>query len=99
MALELGHLVVFQRIDHLIDEQFRGHIDDLGARIGFTHQVAGRLHQMGFAEADLAVDEQWVVGATRTGANPQRRGSRQLIGITLDVLVEDVLRIHAAARI
>ena len=58
------------------------------ARIAAQCMVADRVHQVGLAEADAAVDEQRVVGAPGVLRDLQRCGARELVALALDEIVE-----------
>ena len=59
---EAGHLVVAQRVDHLVGELLARHIADRRLRRPPLDLVADRLHQVRLAHPDAAIQEQRVVG-------------------------------------
>ncbi len=83
-------LIVLDRDDELVGELLRGHVHDAGARILVQHAVPDRMHQMGLAQTDPAVEKQRVVGAGRGFGDRQRRGMREAVGIAYDELIEGV---------
>ena len=60
--------------------------------------VADRVHQMGFAQADAAVDEQRVVSAARILRDLIGRRARQLVALAFDEIGEGEIRIQPAAE-
>jgi hypothetical protein len=70
--IELAHLpaegvdaVVAQGGEEFIGEFFSGHVRPLFGGVVLDELLAQPLQQVGFAEAAIAVDEQWVVLRTR----------------------------------
>ena len=62
LVSEAGHLVVTQRVDHLVGELLAGEIADGRLRQQALDFVTDGLHQVGLAHADATIQEQWVVG-------------------------------------
>src|SRR5207244_2397064 len=58
LIAETDHLVVAQRIDHLVGELLAAQIADVGLRRAPLHFVATGLHQVGFAHSHAAIEEQ-----------------------------------------
>ena len=54
---------------------------------------------MGFAEADITVYKERVIGAPRILADLQCRRPRQLVGAAFHVFFEGVIRVHDAALV
>jgi hypothetical protein len=54
-ALELVHALGAQGLDHRADELLRTQAHHLAAGVALQHQVAGRVHQVGLAQAGTAV--------------------------------------------
>ncbi len=59
---KLSHLVVAQRVDHVIRKLLARHVADGRLRLAPLHLVPDGLHQMRLAHAHAAVEEQRVVG-------------------------------------
>src|SRR5438046_9834252 len=74
-----GHLVVAQRVDHLVRELLARHVADRGLWHALLHFVPDRLHQVGLAHSYPAVQEERVVGLRRTLSNSARCGMCELI--------------------
>jgi hypothetical protein len=53
---EAGHLVVAQRVDHVVGELLAGYVADGGLRLAALDLVPDGLHEMGLAHADAAVE-------------------------------------------
>ena len=56
------------------------------------HSLADRVQEMGLAQADAAMNEEWVVGAARLRHDCVRRGMRESVSWTHDKRVEGVVR-------
>ncbi len=97
-AFELSDGVVPQPEHHVADEALRMHIGHLRTPIARLDQVADRVHQVRFAEADTTVDEQRVVGAPGILCDLNRRGPGQLVALALNETVERERRIESAAQ-
>jgi len=65
LVAEADHLVVAQRVDHLVGELLAGDIADGRLREALLDLVPDGLHQVGLAHADAAIQEQRVVGFRR----------------------------------
>ena len=59
---ELDRLIVLDRDDEFVGELLARDVHDVGVRIARQHAVADRVHKMGFAEANPAVQKQWIIG-------------------------------------
>ena len=49
VALEFVNGVMLQRLNHIRDEAFRVNVNNFSVTFSLSGQVAGGLHQMGFA--------------------------------------------------
>ena len=94
LVAEAGHLVVAQRVDHLVGELLAGDIADGGLRLAALDLVADGLHQMGLAHADAAVEEERVVGLGRTLGHGLAGGVGKLVAAADDEGVEGVARVE-----
>ena len=94
--LEVGNPVVLQGTDHVGDETLGMDVGDFGVRIPIEDQVSDRVHQMGFAEADTAVDEERVIGSARIHADLIGCGAGQLVALALDEIREGEAAIQPA---
>src|ERR1041385_2609663 len=59
---EADHLVVTQRIDHLISEFFTRDVADRSLRLPPLYLMSNGLHQVGLSHAHAAIQKEWVVG-------------------------------------
>ena len=87
---ELVDLALLDRGDELVGELLGGRVDDLLARELGDHLVADRVHQVGLAEADPAVQEQRVVGVAGALGDRQAGGMGQAVGRADDEVGEGV---------
>ena len=92
--LELVHLVVLKRDDHVTHESFGVNVCDARIRIPRLDGVPHGLHQMRLAEPDTAVDEQRVVGAARILGDLHGGGFRELVALAFDETVEREIRVQ-----
>ena len=91
--LELVDGVVLQGTHHVTDESLAVHVGDPRARARCPDPVGNRMHEMGLAEADPAIEEQRVVGATRILGDLQCRRPRHLVALAFDEILEGELRV------
>ncbi len=61
LVAEAGHLVVADGVDHLVGELFAGDVGDGGVGLAAFHVMSDGVHEVGFAHADAAIEEQGVV--------------------------------------
>ena len=68
------------------------------ARIWSTRHdhIADRMHEMGFTQADAAIDKQRVIGHTGIAAHLHGGSLGQLIALALDEIFEGVLAVESA---
>ena len=97
-VLEFVDAVVLQRSHHVADEALGMHVGDARVRIALADQVADRVHQVGLAEADAAVDEQRVVGGAGIFRDLQRRGLGEVIALAFDETVEGEIGVERHAE-
>ncbi len=62
LVAEAGHLVVADRVDHLVGELLAADVADGSMRLSALHVVTDRMHQVGLAHSNAAIEEQRVVG-------------------------------------
>ena len=87
---EADHLVVAQRVDHFIGELLAGCVADGGLRRAALDFVTDGLHEMGFAHADAAVEEERIVGFRRTLGDGLAGGMGELVAAADDEGVEGI---------
>ena len=99
LVAEAGHLVVAQRVDHVVRELLAGDVADGGLRRAALDLVADRLHQVSLAHADAAVEEERVVGLGRALGHGLAGGVGKLVAAADDERVEGVARIQLRCAI
>ena len=62
LIAEADHLVIAQRVDHLVSKFLAGEIANGGLRLAALYLMSNGLHQVGLAHSNAAVEEQRVVG-------------------------------------
>src|SRR5437016_9587500 len=62
---EFDEITVLDRVDEFVDEQLTRDVDHLHVSSFRPHILSDGLHQMGFAQANAAVNEQRIVRARR----------------------------------
>ena len=88
------HAIVADGVDHLVHESLGRDVGQLQIAIVLQHVLPDRVHQVGLAETDAAVDEQRVVGARRRFGDGAAGGVRELIRRSDDEGVEGVAGIE-----
>ena len=83
--------------DEVVGELLAGGVDDPLARVALHHGVADRVHQVGLAEADAAVQEERVVGLAGTLGDRQAGGMREAVGRADDEGAEGVAGVEVDA--
>ena len=76
---ELDQVVVLDRVDEFIDEQFAREIHHAGAFSARAKVLADRLHEMRFAKPDASINEERIVGLGWRLRDGQARSVRDLI--------------------
>ena len=94
LVAEAGHLVVAHGVDHLVGELLARDVADGGLRLAALHVVADGMHQVGFAHADAAIDEERVVGFGWALRDGLRRRHGELVAAADDEGVELVARVE-----
>ena len=77
---ELVDLALLDRGDEFVRELLARRVDDALARELGDHLIADRVHQVGLAEADTAIQEERVVGMARALCYRQAGGVSQAVG-------------------
>ena len=99
VALEgIDRLAPYRR-HHVLEELVGGHVADGGCRLAIEDGVADRMHQVGLAEADTAVDEERVVGAAGTIRHLQCRRPGEVVGLAGHETGEGQVRIELGALV
>ncbi len=99
LVAECGHLVVAQRVDHVIGELLAGDVADGGLGLAPLHLMPDGLHEMGFAHAHAAIQEQRVVGFGGTLGHGLAGGVGELVAAADDEGVEGVAGIQLRGAI
>ncbi len=94
LVAEADHLVVTQRVDHLVGELLAGDVADGRLGLAALDLVTDGLHQVGLAHADAAIQEERVVGFRRTFGHRLAGGVRELVAAADDEGVKGVARIQ-----
>src|SRR5436190_12125753 len=76
---ELDQITVLDRIDELVDEQFTGDVNHFYVFLLGPNVLADRLHQVGLAKTDTAINEQRVVRARGRLRHGKSGGMRNFI--------------------
>src|SRR5690606_26917667 len=93
-AAELFDIAAADGIDELVGEFFAGQIDHTGRRITAQPFLPDRLHQMGFAEAWTAMNEEWVVADAGALRDRRAGGVSELAVIAHDEAFKGVVGIE-----
>ncbi len=94
LVAEAGHLVVADGVDHLVGELFAGDVGDGGVGLAAFHVVSDGVHEVGFAHADAAVEEEGVVGLGGSFGDGLRGGHGELVSGADDEGVELIFRVE-----
>src|SRR5436305_8103875 len=95
---EFHEITVLDRIDELVDELFTREVHHLHVFSFRPHILPDGLHQVGFAQPNAAVNEQWVVRARRRLRDGKTGGMRDFIVWGDDERLECVSRIQSWNR-
>ena len=89
---------MLQGSNHVTDEPLRMHIGDACIRVVRANLVADSVHQMGFAQANTAINKQRVVGRAWVFGYLHGSGARQLVTLALHEAAECEFGIESAAE-
>src|SRR5437660_12872012 len=92
---EFDEITVLDRVDEFVDEQLTRDVDHLHVSSFRPHILSDGLHQMGFAQANAAVNEQRIVRARRRLRDGKTGGMRDFIVRADDERLECVPRIQS----
>ena len=92
---ETPDLVVLDRLDVFVGELLRRDVEDFGSFPMRGDVLANRLKQMGFPQADAAVEEEGIVGTPRCLGHGQRSGMGLVVAVTHHEGLERILRVEA----
>ncbi len=82
------------RVDHLVDEAVGRDVEDVQPLLARQDVVADRVHEVGLAEPDAAVDEERVVGLRGDLGDGAGGGMRELVRGADDEALEGVLGVE-----
>src|SRR5207248_9001388 len=99
LVAEAGHLVIAQRVDHLVGELLAGDVADGRLRLALLDLMPDGLHEVGLAHADAAIEEERVIGLRWPLRDGLARCVRKLISAADDESVEGVARIQLRSAI
>ena len=88
-----GELVVLDGVNVLVGEFFGRNIGDARALLVAGDVLADGVEQVGFAEADAAVEKKWIIGFAGSLGDGQRGGVGKIVVIADDKGFERVLGI------
>ena len=88
---------MLERAHHVAHESLGVHVAHPIVRVALDDEIAHRLHQVGLAQPDAAVDEQGIVGDAGILTDLGRRGLRELVALAFHEAVEGEFRIDAIA--
>src|SRR6185312_651034 len=94
LVAEADHLVVTQRVDHLVGELLTGDVADGRLGLAPLDLVSDGLHEMGLAHAHAAVEEERVVGLRWTFRYRLAGGVRKLVAAADYECVKGITRIQ-----
>jgi hypothetical protein len=96
---EAGEAVLLQRLDEFVGELLGGEVGDLGIGVVAENAVPDGMHEVGLAQAGVAVNEQRVKGLRgRLGHGERRRVGELVVGADDEVL-ERVPRVERAREV
>ncbi len=90
LVAEAGHLVEAGGVGEVVDELFAADVADGGVGLEALYLVADGVHEVGFAHADAAVEEEGVVGLGGALGDGDGGGERELVAGAGDEAVEVV---------
>src|SRR5260370_636393 len=93
LVAEAGHLVVAQRVDHLVGKLLARQVADRSLGLMPFYFMSNGLHQVGLSHTYAAVQEQRVVGLGGTLCDRLRRGMGELVARAFDESVEGITRV------
>ena len=96
ITLELFNGVILQRLHHVLHEPFGVHVDDFGVFLAILDGIANGVQQVGLAKASATIKEQRVVGTTRIVGHLTGGRTGQLVGLTLDEILEGIVHVGVA---
>src|SRR2546428_8259111 len=99
LVAEAGHLVVTQRVDHLIGEFLAGEVADGGLGLATFDLMSDGLHEMGLAHANTAVKEEGVIRLGRAFCDRQGGGVGKLVARADDERVKSVSRVELSSAV
>src|SRR5712691_11288195 len=99
LVAKAGHLVVTQRVDHLVGELFTGDVTDGRLWLTPPDLVPNGLHQVGLAHSDAAIQEERVVGLGGTLCHSLACRVRELIAAADHEGIKRVPRIQLCCPI
>ena len=77
---ELVKRLALVGFNHIRDELLCMDVENFGIGLVFQQFAANGVHQMGLAQTDAAIDEQWVVHVPRRGRHVHGGGARHAVG-------------------
>src|SRR5690606_21152729 len=96
ITLELFNGVILQRLHHILHKPLGVHVDDFGVLLALLDGVANGMQQVGFAQTGAAIEEQRIVSATRVIGYLAGSRTGQLVGLTLDEVLDGMVHVGFA---
>src|SRR5205823_9662039 len=84
-------------VDEFVYENLTREVHHFPGFLFVPNILTDRLHQVGFAQSDSAIDKEWVIGASRRLRHGQARRMRDLIVRTDNEGLEGIARVQAHA--
>ena len=95
---ERGDVAVAERVNIVVYKRFRRNVDDLRRRIVLDDKVRDCVHQVGFAQARIAVEKQRVERLAHILGDGKSRRVRERVAFANDEVFECVARIYRNGR-
>src|SRR5581483_3896063 len=99
LVAKTGHLVVAQRVDHLVGKLLARHVANGSLSDSPLDLVSNRLHEMGFPHTDAAIEEQRVISVGWTLGYRLTRGMGELVTVADDEGIEGIAGIGLGCAI
>ena len=97
--LEAHGVLEAQRLDELVHELLGREVDHLARRVLAADLPGDRVHQVGLAEPDAAVEEQRVERRRGELGDALGGGERELVGLADDEVLEGAARVERGADV
>src|SRR5678815_1266485 len=99
LVAEAGHLVVAQRVNHLVGELLARHIADRSLRHALLDLMADGLHEVGLSHADAAIKEKRVICLGRALSDGLTSCVSELVAAANHEGIEGIARIELCGAV